>query len=107
MVTEFSFNAVLPVDSSGVSAWDDNSDWLSCYTQNADNDTAFGYDRINNVNSFANNGTIQDSNTSATNPSVSPSSMTIGFFDTFSGHFTRIAYYPTRVSDEALEVLTS
>ena len=107
----FAMSRVMAVTSSGGNAWSSTGDWLSTgYTQNAENRTAFGYDRVNDSNSFINNGAIQETNTSATDVSIAPTTITIGAAatqDNFTGHISRLAFYPERVSDESLEAITS
>ena len=106
----FEMNAILASTSTGANAWSSTGDWLSTgYTQNAENRTAFGYDRINNFNSFSNNGVIQETNTSATDVTVAPTTITIGAAaanQKFSGHISRIAYYNERLTDAELQTLT-
>ncbi len=108
----FEMERILATTAAGSNAWDNTADTLipTGYTQDAVNCTGFSYDRINNYNCFANNGTIQDTNTSATDATMTPAAMTIGAATVqqlFSGTITRIAYYPTRLSDEQLQALTS
>lgn len=107
----FAMSRVMAVTSSGGNAWSSSGDWLSTgYTQNAENRTAFGYDRVNDSNSFINNGAIQETNTSATDVSIAPTTITIGAAatqDNFAGHISRLAFYPERVSDESLEAITA
>ena len=106
----FEMNRILTSTTSGSNAWSSTADWLSTgYTQNVENRTVFGYDRINNFNSFVNNGTLQESNTSATDATVAPTTITIGAsstFNNFSGHISRLTYWPTRLSDSDLQSLT-
>jgi hypothetical protein len=106
----FEMLRILTSNAIGGNAWSSVADWLSTgYTQNAENRTAFGYDRINNFNSFVNNGTLQESNTSATDATVAPTTITIGAssaVNNFSGHISRLTYWPTRLPDSDLQSLT-
>jgi hypothetical protein len=108
----FEMERITAATSSGSNAWSSTGDWLipTGYTQNAENRTAFVYDRINNFNSFSNNGAILATNNSATDVTVAPTTLTIGAAGAnkkFSGHIYRFAYYPIRLPDEQLEALTA
>ena len=106
----FDLPRIFPSQPNGANGWSSVADWLQTdYIQNAENKIAFTYDRLGNYNAVANNGTFTDSNTSATDASVSPAALTIGGADVgdgFAGYFSRISYYPARVPDTALGGLT-
>jgi hypothetical protein len=107
----FEMERITATTSNGSNAWSSTGDLLQTgYTKNAENRTAFGYDRINNFNIFSNNGVIQGTNNSATDVDSVPTTVTIGAAAAnkkFSGHISRFAYYPIRLPDEQLQALTT